>query len=77
MYLEGEEEAEIAEIRASARGYLVGELGAGGSDSKPAPAPAPSEGVSEGARPPLVVCVVGLAHANGVLDRCAEVMLDV
>ena len=77
MYLEGEEEAEIAEIRASARGYLVGELSAGGDGSKPDPAPAPSEGASEGARPPLVVCVVGLAHANGVLDRCAEVMLDV
>ena len=75
MYLEGEEEAEIAEIRASARGYLVGELGAGGNGSKPAPAP--SEGAGEGARPPLVVCVVGLAHANGVLDRCAEVMLEV
>ena len=77
MYLEGEEEAEIAEIRASARGYLVGELSAGGDGSQPARAPAPSEGVSEGARPPLVVCVVGLAHANGVLDRCAEVMLEV
>jgi hypothetical protein len=75
VYLEGEEEAEIAEIRASARGYLVGELGAGGNGSKPAPAP--SEGAGEGARPPLVVCVVGLAHANGVLDRCAEVMLEV
>ena len=75
MYPEGEEEAEIAEIRASARGYLVGELGAGGNGSKPAPAP--SEGAGEGARPPLVVCVVGLAHANGVLDRCAEVMLEV
>ena len=75
MYLEGEEEAEIAEIRASAGGYLVGELGAGGNGSKPAPAP--SEGAGEGARPPLVVCVVGLAHANGVLDRCAEVMLEV
>jgi len=77
VYLEGEEEAEIAEIRASARGYLVGELSAGGDGSKPAPAPAPSEGAGEGGRPPLVVCVVGLAHANGVLDRCAEVMLDV
>ena len=77
MYLEGEEEAEIAEIRASARGYLVGELGAGGNGSKPAPAAGPSEGAGEGARPPLVVCVVGLAHANGVLDRCAEVMLEV
>ena len=75
MYLEGEDEAQIAAIRPSARGYLVGELGAGGS--VPTPAPGPSEGPSEGARPPLVVCVVGLAHANGVLDRCAEVMLEV
>ena len=48
MYLEGEDEAEIAEIRPSARGYLVGELGAGGS------MPAPNPGPSEGARPPLV-----------------------
>jgi hypothetical protein len=70
VYLEGEDEAEIAEIRPSARGYLVGELGAGGS------MPAPNPGPSEGARPPLVVCVVGLAHANGVLDRCAQVMLE-
>ena len=56
-------------------GRHLGELGAGGNGSKPAPAP--SEGAGEGARPPLVVCVVGLAHANGVLDRCAEVMLEV
>jgi len=83
VWLEGEDDAEVASLRPSARGYLVGELGGearppeGPDTGAGGAAPTPSPGPSEDARPPLVVCVVGLAHANGVLDRCAEVMVEV
>ena len=71
VWVEGLEAAEGGEaaldgdaLGASSRGYLVGRV----RSTAVAPAAAAE------ARPVRIVCVVGLAHANGVLDRCAEAL---
>ena len=67
-------------LGASSRGYLVGRVRstaaapAAAAETEQQPAHSQQGGDAE---PVRVVCVVGLAHANGVLDRCAEALAGV
>ncbi len=85
----GEAVLDEAALDASPRGYLVARVRRIGAVAEPAAAqqqptqplqsqPAPQAQLAQRgeAKPVLVVCVVGLAHANGVLDRCAEALSD-
>ena len=57
-------------------GFLVGRAAAAVADaaggSRGSGGESGAAGAEGGAPPTKVVCVVGLAHANGVLERCAE-----
>jgi hypothetical protein len=73
----GAQEVEASSLQPTGGGYLAGHLVAAGDAGVPARArgggAALGSGVQgvQGVQAVKVLCVVGLAHANGVLDRCA------